>query len=314
MSNEEKTEILIKSAENAANFTDFGKTFEKTCILYGIRFNLSPDEIRKILENNSEEIGIDFDILTGVSNLNAVYLKIAGQSYTSFDEVVGAFEKAVNECKNEKKKSNGSTSSGGSKSVNTPSIVPPTTNTVFQEPQKQIFFDDIDGHWAEKIIYDLYEKGIVSGKGENLYAPDEFVTREEFLKMVVTILNPSEYEKAVFTDVDENAWYYEYICKGVGASLINGKDDGSFGIGTKITREDAAVIIFRAFEDMRDMERKLLFNDEEEISDYAKEAVAALSELGIINGDENGNFAPKANATRAETAAIVARTVEYIGG
>ena len=47
------------------------------------------------------------------------------------------------------------------------------------------------------------------------------------------------------------------------------------------------------------------FDDFEEISDYAAEAVGCLVYRGIINGVGDNKFAPKATATRAQAALLV---------
>ena len=53
-----------------------------------------------------------------------------------------------------------------------------------------------------------------------------------------------------------------------------------------------------------------VFHDESEIAIYARNAVNTLVKSGIINGDENGNFRPADNATRAEAAKMLAVLVK----
>ena len=322
LSDEEKAEILEKAAEIATDFVSLANVFEETCVFYGIRFNLSANKIREILEKNNDKIGIDFDILKDVAEPDNVYLKLAGQTYDSFEKIATAFENAVDECIEDEKEIQGSTPSfgggggggGGATRAQTPSFTVPAVINTPVESKPENIFNDISGHWAEKSIMSLYKDGIVSGRGDGIYAPEEFVTREEFLKMTVNAFGINNDKAAEFTDTDKNAWYYSYICKGVGAGLINGNPDGSFGVGKNITREDMAVIIFRAAENKLGGTDEISFNDSKEISDYAKTAVAALSKAGIINGKGDNNFDPKANATRAETAVIIARVTECIGG
>ena len=47
------------------------------------------------------------------------------------------------------------------------------------------------------------------------------------------------------------------------------------------------------------------FSDSESISDYAKDAVSALAGAKVINGYENGSFAPHDNCTRAQLAKML---------
>ena len=52
------------------------------------------------------------------------------------------------------------------------------------------------------------------------------------------------------------------------------------------------------------------FEDDEAISDWAKESLSIISSNGIIEGIENGRFAPKELATRAQAAVIVYRLLK----
>ena len=47
------------------------------------------------------------------------------------------------------------------------------------------------------------------------------------------------------------------------------------------------------------------FADSNDISEYAKEAVSALTEKGIINGLSDGSFAPLSSLTRAQAAQLI---------
>lgn len=51
--------------------------------------------------------------------------------------------------------------------------------------------------------------------------------------------------------------------------------------------------------------KKNMFNDEDKISSWAKDAVTNVATKGIMKGDENGNFRPKDYPTREELAVVV---------
>lgn len=82
-----------------------------------------------------------------------------------------------------------------------------------------------------------------------------------------------------------------------------------FGVGLNITRQDMAKIIYGVIKklgiDVKVDETRGIFADSSEIAEYAAEGAAALKALNIIGGDENGNFNPKAFATREEAAKII---------
>jgi glucan biosynthesis protein len=114
-----------------------------------------------------------------------------------------------------------------------------------------------------------------------------------------------------FGDVSAEDWSYNYISAAASNKIVNGYSDKIFGKNDYVTKQDLAVMIYRAAKasgalpsTLNDME----FSDYENISQYAKEAVEALADAGIING-YNGMFMPSSNATRAETAKILAAFV-----
>lgn len=171
-------------------------------------------------------------------------------------------------------------------------------------------FKDLDSvPWAKESILLLYDWGVINGKGEGIFAPLDNVTREEFVKMVVLAFGISADATPVeYTDVDQNAWYYETVCIATAAKIIQGRDDGTFGVGQHLTREDMAVIIKNAADYAKktiEWKREMIFTDKAEISDYASAAVKTLADAELINGMEDGSFAPKKLATRAMCARII---------
>ena len=110
-----------------------------------------------------------------------------------------------------------------------------------------------------------------------------------------------------FIDCDKNLWYYKYVASAYEAGIVGGRDDGSFGAGELITREDMAAIIARvlAVKGKTLENAEAAFSDSDEISPYAKNAVAGLSNAGVINGMGDNTFAPKNNATRAQCAVML---------
>lgn len=176
-------------------------------------------------------------------------------------------------------------------------------------------FTDLDSvEWAYDSIMKLYNAGVISAADDNKFRPDDNITREEFVKLVVcAFLEDTEASNYKFADAEADGWYNEYLAKAYSAGISTGYPDGSFGIGEKITREDMVTICARALEalgkDMTDGAEPS-FKDAAAISDYAKKYVTALTKTGVINGMGDGTFAPKANATRAESAKVIAQLME----
>jgi len=190
----------------------------------------------------------------------------------------------------------------------------PEEKPVEEKPEEtKVTFNDISSvPWAKEAIETLAAEGIISGPGDGTFRPNNKVTRAEFIKMLMMALELVD-EEAVctFSDVKEGAWYYQSIANAEKLGIVNGKGDGTFGVNDEILRQDMAVMIYRAAQltgiDLGDDINVIPFTDEEDISGYAKEAVAAIQKAGIINGIGDGSFAPKKNATRAEAAVIIYR-------
>lgn len=198
-------------------------------------------------------------------------------------------------------------------SVPTPSV-PDTDNTI--EPAAEQFSDLESVPWASEAIESLFERGVVKGDGDGKFSPGNLVTREEFVKMLVSAFEISlpEEPQLPFTDCAPEGWYCEYIAAAFEAGLINGVDSDTFGLGQYITREDMMVMLYRAIEKAGSITEPNAdvspFIDSSEISSYALEAVGALHRAGILNGDGTGYFRARDNTTRAETAVVLYRIIK----
>ena len=168
-------------------------------------------------------------------------------------------------------------------------------------------FEDLqEDHWAYRYIMTLVEGGYLNGMSDTEFAPDENVTREQFAKMLVSARGIfSDTASCDFIDIDENHWAYNYIASAVNAGIISGYSDGTFGIERNITRQEMAVMVARAKSDLPERVSAFTFADQDEIANWAEEAVLKMQRADIINGMPDGSFAPNANATRAQAAKII---------
>lgn len=169
-------------------------------------------------------------------------------------------------------------------------------------------FSDCEGHWAEKIINSVYASGIISGYSDNLFKPDINITRAEFSSLVVKSLGlEAGLYSGKYADVSLQSWYAGIIQTMLNCSLIEGVTNDNFCPNAPITREDAALILVRAYKLIRSdvPYDELSFSDADKISDYARSAVSSAVALGIVKGNESGLFLPKSNATRAEATVML---------
>ena len=177
---------------------------------------------------------------------------------------------------------------------------------VHEEKADKVYSDVEEGMWAYTAIKYLNGKGIVAGYEDGSFKPDNEITREQFAKIlcVAAGLTPVDEPVKNFDDVDYSAWYAPYIEALLQENIINGISDKCFGVGEKISRQDVCVMLYRLTQS-GSIDEDVSFNDEENISDYAIEAVKYFAAKKIINGFPDGSFKPKNSCTRAQTCKII---------
>ncbi len=179
----------------------------------------------------------------------------------------------------------------------------------FAASHVSVSFDDVSEGWAKDAIDALAARGIVNGIGGRLFDPDSHVTRAEFITMLMNLFElTNEETSTTLSDVETGAWYYTEIATAQQLGIVKGKPDGSFGVNDEISRQDMAVMAYRA---LQIVQLELAegttdrFADYARVAEYAQDAVAAMQAAGIIHGMGNGEFAPDAHATRAQAAMII---------
>ena len=179
-------------------------------------------------------------------------------------------------------------------------------------------FTDIDGHWAKEHILFAVSRGLFSGTSETTFSPNTTLTRGMFVTALGRLagINPADYQNRKFTDVKANAYYAPYVNWAASKGIVNGTGATTFAPDNKITREQMAVIMKNYADKMGYSIPKTLeavtFADNAQISSWAKDAVKAMQQAGVLSGKANNLFDPKGNATRAEAATVLHRFVEIV--
>ena len=217
--------------------------------------------------------------------------------------------KALPETSNRGNTSGGGSSGGGGGGYVATPAVKAEENSPIEEAKTD--FTDLDNvKWAEEAISVLAARGIINGRENGRFYPEDKISREEFTKLIICAFNlEDENARSEFSDVDKNAWYYKYVASGEKNGIVNGTGDGLFGVGAPITREELAAMIYRCavlkgIELSADAEY-LPFDDDEAISEYAREAVESLAKNKVINGMGANMFMPAESCTRAQAAKML---------
>ncbi|MBQ6999115.1 MAG: S-layer homology domain-containing protein [Clostridia bacterium] len=250
------------------------------------------------------------------SNEISVYYGIYNSTYGNLTELASVFNllvaPVVEEDSNNSSPSYGGGGGGGGY---TPPPVTDKEETNYITPTS--FFLDLETvEWAEESIIALADRGIVSGRGNNNFAPNDYVTRAEYLKMLLGALELVDGSTNVpFTDIAADHWAREFIAAAVNGGITSGVSATEFAPEGAVTREQAATFAARA------MNKKgaalepdsNTFADDAYVSDWAKTSVNSLKKAGILSGSGNNMVNPKNNLTRAEAAKIIYGIMNSMG-
>mgnify|MGYP000280763758 CR=1 FL=1 len=179
-------------------------------------------------------------------------------------------------------------------------------------------FTDIHNHWAADNILFAASRGLLSGTSDTTFSPNTGMTRGMFVTALGRLagINPDSYKTGKFTDVKADAYYAPYVNWAAQNGIVEGVTATTFAPDTNINREQMAVIMANYAKklgyDLPKTLQAVTFADNAQISSWAKNAVRAMQQAGILAGKNGNKFDPKGTATRAEIATILRRFVEIV--
>ncbi len=262
-----------------------------------------------ITSKNTEAVGMDADKYLDYSNKNALNNKIVEKgsfsSLKELEETIADIIKNLEKNNNSSGGNSGGTGGAGSMAGAAASILPQV-----QEKEEELVFSDVDRtFWGKEAIVYLYKNGIVNGFDDGTFKPNEYIKREQAVKMFMAAFDIEEAEyDGSFSDVNKSDWFSGFVSGAVKKEFVKGISGSLFGVGKNITREDFAVMLYRIIGE--NTAGKSDFSDYDEISEYAKDAVSYMNENGYINGYSDATFRPKKEITRAEAASIIYRYIK----
>lgn len=182
----------------------------------------------------------------------------------------------------------------------------------------------LKGHWAYDDIQQLYSIGVLSGDVA-YYQPSQAITRAEYTTMLVKAIklpvdksvsnSNSKVTNIIFPDVTKTRKDYPYIIAAYNNGLAKGRANGHYYPDSKITREEAIVILLRTIglENLGLNPTPMTsFVDDSQISDWAKREVYAANRIGLITPDSEGKLNPQDYVSKAEASVFVNRLIEYM--
>lgn len=289
----------------------FEKALKEALVLTVTKYPDGADNIGTILN--------DFSDVTGITQTGEtkIYLQLAGKDFTNLE----SFKTSYNQLKNSNDTPTASSGNGGGGGGGfSPIILSPTNKEQMDNAPGNntvnMSYEDLDTvTWAYEAISVLSDMGILNGRTETRFAPDDSVKREEFVKILICALGIENEEYNInFNDAGEDKWYSKYVNIAYEKGICNGIDTVNFGAGQNITRQDMATLLYRAllYKNFAGKNDEVSFDDANEISDYAKDAVNALVNHGAIAGVGNNKFDPLGIATRAQAAKMVFGVIDVL--
>ena len=176
-------------------------------------------------------------------------------------------------------------------------------------------FDDIEGLWGEDDIVFTAMRKVFNGTGNGKFSPQKTMTRAMFVTVLWRMAgSPEPASEAGFEDL-KSEWYKKAVSWAQETGIVTGYSNTEFRPDKDITREQMCVILTR-FMDWLGWPLALTkeakeFTDADEIGKWAKDAVDACTQMGLINGIKD-KFAPKSGATRMQVSAILARFIREL--
>ncbi|MDI4644253.1 DUF4073 domain-containing protein [Cohnella hashimotonis] len=199
-------------------------------------------------------------------------------------------------------------------------IAPAGKTIEFQANPKA--FGDIANHWGKSYIDFVAERELFVGVSDRTFAPNTGMTRAMLATVIGRLYERSYGPLAAtgqhaFTDVNYDSWYGAYLDWAASSGIVQGVGGTRFDPDRQVTRQELAAMLYRFAQFLKAdtsaaAGTKLNYSDASAIDAWAEQAVLYGQDNGLINGRENGAFAPKESATRAEVSAILKRFIETI--
>ncbi len=178
------------------------------------------------------------------------------------------------------------------------------------------FSDVNEGDWFYAPVAYVYENGLMNGTSATTFAPNEATSRGMLVTMLWRLEGQPAAQKASFSDISVDDYYATAVAWANENGIVTGVDEAIFAPKSAITREQFAAIMYR-YAQYKGMDTSAhadlsSYTDNTSISAYAREALSWANATGLINGMSTTELAPQAQATRAQTAAILWRWCEDV--
>ena len=176
------------------------------------------------------------------------------------------------------------------------------------------FRDVAAGKWFYDAVKYVWERELMSGVAPDRFEPNGSMTRAMFVTVLGRLAGAEGSETNPFPDAKSGTWYSKYVGWAVDRGIVKGYEDGTFRPDTNLSREEMAACMARYIDAMglnmpRENDAVYEFTDGDRIAGWAEGYVDVLRTAGIVRGDDNVNYNPKSEITRAEMATLIGNLI-----
>lgn len=178
-----------------------------------------------------------------------------------------------------------------------------------------VSYHDLTGHWSQSAVTRLQDLNLLKGYTDGTFKPNQVISRAEFVMILDRAFGfTGNTETGSYADLTSDDWYHDVMVRANGSGIIEGTDREHLSPNQPISRQDAAVMVDRAFQlstAMNEDSDLSKFQDADDISSYSEKALTYLVNENMIKGFQ-GKLNPKAPITRAETAQLLSAMIAYV--
>ncbi|OTX33609.1 cell surface protein [Bacillus thuringiensis serovar brasilensis] len=173
-------------------------------------------------------------------------------------------------------------------------------------------FNDVPAnHWSTKAIYNLANRKVVAGYGNNIFGFGDNVTRGQVARMIYAYVKPADADasfKNPFTDIKGHMFEKEILALAK-AGLVSGYGEGKYGPDDILTREQMAQVLTNAFKFKAT--KTTSFTDVDKNS-WAYNAINALEENGVTAGTGSNKYSPQMHVTREQYSQFLYNSINAV--
>lgn len=176
----------------------------------------------------------------------------------------------------------------------------------------RLFTDVPVDSWYYDSVGEIVQQGLMNGTDAYTFSPDTVMSRAMLTTVLYNLAGKPDVGDNLgypYADVDANAYYALPVYWARVNGLVTGYTDETFAPNDTVTREQAAVLLYRLANFLgKDTSARAdlsVYTDAAQISAYAREAMQWAVASGLLNGRTATTLAPLGSATRAEGAKIL---------